>query len=70
MGSRVRIRLLHILHSVMDFMFPLLKNSKSGVDGRGHLLRLGSPVTNLPGAPMASSSRDYDSLRNISLRVL
>ena len=51
MGSRVRIRLFHILHFVMDFLFPLLKNSKSGVDDRGHRLRLGSPVTNLPGAP-------------------
>ena len=35
MGSRVRIRLFH-LHFVMDFLFPLLKNSKSGVDDRGH----------------------------------
>ena len=50
MGSRVRIRLFHILHFVMDFLFPLLKNSKSGVDDRGHRLRSGSPVTNLPGA--------------------
>ena len=40
MGSRVRIRLLHILHVVMDFLFPLLKNSKSGVDDRGHRLRI------------------------------
>ena len=51
MGSRARIRLFHILHFVvMDFLFPLLKNSKSGVDDRGHRLRCGSPVTNLPGA--------------------
>ena len=50
MGSRVRIRLFHILHFVMHFLFPLLKNSKSGVDDRGHRLRSGSPVTNLPGA--------------------
>ena len=50
MGSRVRIRLFHILHFVMDFLFPLLKNSKSGVDDRGHRLRSGSLVTNLPGA--------------------
>ena len=50
MGSRVRIRLFHILHFVMEFLFPLLKNSKSGVDDRGHRLRSGSPVTNLPGA--------------------
>ena len=35
----------------MDFLFPLLKNSKSGIDDRGHRLRSGSPVTNLPGAP-------------------
>ena len=40
MGSRVRIRLFHILHFVMDFLFPLLKNSKSGVDDRGHWLRI------------------------------
>ena len=50
MGCRVRIRLFHILHFVMDFLFPLLKNSKSGVNDRGHRLRSGSPVTNLPGA--------------------
>ena len=50
MGSRVRIRLFHILHFGMHFLFPLLKNSKSGVDDRGHRLRSGSPVTNLPGA--------------------
>ena len=50
MGSRVRIRLFHILHFVMDFLFPLLENSKSGVDDRGHRLRSGSLVTNLPGA--------------------
>ena len=29
MGSRVRIRLFHILHFVI--LFPLLKNCKSGV---------------------------------------
>ena len=40
MGSRVRIRLLHILHFVMDFLLPLLKNSKSGVDDLGHWLRI------------------------------
>ena len=44
MGSRVRIRLLHILHFVMDFLFPLLKNSKSGVDDRGHRFGSGSPL--------------------------
>ena len=40
MGSRVRIRLFHILHFVMDFLFPLLKNSKSDIDDRGHRLRI------------------------------
>ena len=51
MGSRVRIRLLHILHFVMmDFLFPLLKNSKSGVDDRGHHFGSGSPLTNFPHA--------------------
>ena len=44
MGSRVRIRLLHNLHFVMDFLFPLLKNSKSGVDDRGHRFGSGSPL--------------------------
>ena len=39
MGSRVRIRLFHILHFVRDLLFPLLKNSKSGVHDRGHRLR-------------------------------
>ena len=53
MGSRVRIRLFHILHFVMDFLFPLLKNCKSGVDDRGHRLRSGSLVTNLPVAAAA-----------------
>ena len=43
MGSRVRIRLFH-LHFVMDFLFPLLKNFKSGVDDRGHRFRSGSPL--------------------------
>ena len=50
MGSRVRVLLFYILHFVMNFLFPLLKNSKSCVDDRGHRLRSGSPVTNLPGA--------------------
>ena len=40
MGSRVRIRLFHILHFVRDLLFPLLQNSKSGVDDRGHRLRI------------------------------
>ena len=62
MGSRVRIRLFRILHFMIDFFFPLLKNSKSGVDDRGHRLRSGSPVTNLPGAAgtfMSSIYRNY-----------
>ena len=41
----------------MDFLFPLLKNSKSGVDDRGHRLRSGSPVKNLPGASPKKSNR-------------
>ena len=40
MGSRVRIQLFHILHFVMDFLVPLLKNSKSGIDDRGHRLQI------------------------------
>ena len=48
MGSRVRIRLFHILHFVRDLLFPLLKNSKSGVDDRSHRFRSGSPLTNYP----------------------
>ena len=40
MGSRVRIRLFHILHFVRDLLFPLLKNCKSGVDDRGHRSRI------------------------------
>ena len=50
MGSRVRIRLFHILHFVIEFFKRGNKKSKSGVDDRGHRLRSGSPVTNLPGA--------------------
>ena len=50
MVSRVRIRLLHILHFVMDFLLSLLKNSKSGVDDWGHRFRSGSPLTNYPHA--------------------
>ena len=49
MGSRVRIGLFHF-HFVMDFLFPLLKNSKSGGDDRGHRFRSGSPLTNYPHA--------------------
>ena len=54
MESRVRIRLFH-LHFVMDFLFTLLKNSKSGVDDRGHRFGSGSPLTNYPHAPKAGS---------------
>ena len=50
MGSRVQIRLFHILHFVRDLLFPLLKNSKPGVDDRGHRFRSGSPLTNYPHA--------------------
>ena len=50
MGSRVRIRLFHILHFVSDLLFPLLKNSKSGVHDRGHRFGSGSPVTIYPPA--------------------
>ena len=42
MGSRVRIRLgvrFDILRFVRNLLFPLLKNSKSDVDERGHCLR-------------------------------
>ena len=40
MGFRVRIRLFHILHFVRDLLFPVLKNSKSGVDDGGHRLQI------------------------------
>ena len=50
MGSGVRIGHFHILHFVRDLLFPLLKNSKSGVDHRGHRFRSGSPLTNYPHA--------------------
>ena len=49
MGYRVQIPLLHILHFVMmDFLFPLLKNSKSGMDDRGHRFGSGSLLMNYP----------------------
>ena len=60
MRSRVRIRLFHILHFVMDFLFPLLKNSKYGVDDRGHRLRSGSP-TSSPGPLVILLEMDRDS---------
>ena len=49
----------------MDFLFSLLKNSKSGVDDRGHRLRSGSPVTNLPGA--ASAECNYSIFKSANL---
>ena len=52
MGSRVRIRLFHL-----HFVFPLLKNSKSGVDDRGHRFRSGSPLMNYPHAAAHFSIR-------------
>ena len=59
MGSRVRIRLFHILNFVMDFLFPLLKNSKTGVDDRGHRLRICQ-------APRRQTDRDMGSASKIS----
>ena len=51
LGSRVRIRLFHILHFVSDLLFSLLKISKSEVGDRGHPLRIThtrTPLTNYP----------------------
>ena len=65
MGSRVRIRLFHILHFVRDLLFPLLKNSKSGVDDRGHRLRITHTLR--PQAPvllLLCKDRVYFTLRN------
>ena len=61
MGSWVRIRLFHILHFVRDLLFPLLKNSKSAIDDRGHRFRSGSPLTNYPHAvaPLVSGADDF-----------
>ena len=64
MGSRVRIRLFH-LHFVVDFLFPLLKNSESGVDDRGHLFRSGSPLTNYPHA-QAIEGRHHGKFTNLA----
>ena len=67
MGSRVRIRLFHILHFVRDLLFPLLKNSKSGVDDRGHHLRItytrrrGTSSTFLLSGPKTKTPRDWKS---------
>ena len=41
-----------------DFLFPLLKNSESGVDDQGHRLRSGSLVTNLPGAASSMNTKN------------
>ena len=44
----------------MDFLFPLLKNSKSGIDDRGHRFGSGSPLTNYPHALAAVlATMDY-----------
>ena len=58
MGFWIRIRLFHIFHLLMDFLFPLLKNSKSGVDDRGHRLRSESPLK--PGFHKANFNPDND----------
>ena len=39
-----------------DFLFPLLKNSKCGVDDRGRRFRSGSPLTNYPHATATCES--------------
>ena len=56
MGSRVRIRLFQILHFVRDLLFPLLKNSKSGVDDRGHRLRINHTRRRLHDFPASQSN--------------
>ena len=48
MGSRVQIRLFQMLHFVRDLLFPLFKNSKSGVDDRGHRLRITHTLRRFP----------------------
>ena len=53
----------------MDFLFLLLKNSKSGVDDRGHRLRSGSLVTNLPGAPTQMPAREELPVKAINRHV-
>ena len=50
MGSRGRIRLMHLFQIFISWLL-FLKNSKFGVDDRGHCLRSGSPVTIYPRAP-------------------
>ena len=64
MGSRFRIRPFHILHFVRDLFFPLLKNSKSGGDDRGHRFRSGSPLTNYPHAAAAAAAASLRSKAN------
>ena len=38
------------IHFVRNLLFPLLENSKSGVNDRGHRFRSGSPLRNYPHA--------------------
>ena len=64
MGYRVRIRVFHILHFVRDLLFPLLKNSKSGVDDRGHRLR----ITHTPRRPVVNSAKPPESSKNVRKR--
>ena len=52
MGSLVRIRLFGILHFMIDLLFPLLKNSKSGshMVGTASLApRWSAPLRDYPG---------------------
>ena len=53
----------------MDFLFPLLKSSKSGVDDRGHRLRSGSPVTNLPGVAALVSVVNIRHTKNYKINL-
>ena len=72
MGSRVQIRLFHILHFVRDLLFPLLKNSKSGVHDRGHCFGSGSPVTIYPPAKadgLIGSTLSSQKIKAISERL-
>ena len=58
MGSRVRIRLVHLFQIFISS--PLfLKNSKSGVDDWGHRLRSRSPVTIYPPASSSPLGCDF-----------
>ena len=65
MGSRVRVRLFDILHFVRDLLFPLLKNSKSGLHmvGTASLApRWSAPLRDYPGAPPKKPKSFYLSL--------